>query len=215
MAIAFGGISSVSTASSLTSIAVSGSDTLGIVYVVGETSGDNITAVTWGGSSMTKISAVQTPGDRWISAWWIANPTSSSTIAFTGGAFFRSFHSYYTGAAQTGQVDSSGTNTSSSSNVISASTTVVASDCWAIMFQKDNSGGRVYTSSNAMSTTRADNDAGGIGIADSNGTVSTGSITGTMTQTVSTSNHGAIIFSIAPVGAAPSASDNALAWCNF
>lgn len=201
MAIAFGAISAVSTSQTPTSVAVSGSDTLGVVFVAGDSAADNITAATWNSVSMTKIGAVKTPGDRWISAWWVANPASSTTISFTGGSFWRSFSMYYTGAAQTGQPDSFNTNTASTATVISVSTTVVASNCWLWMAQKDVTGGKTYSPSGSLASMRANADAGGIAIADSNGTVSTGSVTGTLTA-AGNSDHGAIAFSIAPAVAA-------------
>lgn len=199
MAIAFGAISSVSTAQNgFNSVSVSGSNTIGIICVAGDDSGDNITAVTWGGVGMTKVTAVRVPGDRWISVWWVANPSSAGAIAFTGGSFWRSFNMYYTGAKQTGQMDSSNTGTVSANTVISVATTIVATDCWLVMFQKDVSGGKTYSASNAISTMRANADAGGIAIADSNASASTGSQTATLTAS-GNSDHGAIAFSIAPV----------------
>ena len=147
---------------------------------------------------MTKIGAVQTPGDRWISAWWVANPASGTTISFTGGTFWRSFSFYYTGAKQTSQPDSFNTGTSTNSTVISVATTVVASDCWLIMCQKDSVGGETYTPSDSLASMRANADAGGLAIADSNTTVATGSRTGTLTGSNATAEHGGIVFSIAP-----------------
>lgn len=200
-AIAFGAISAVSTSQTPTSVAVSGADTIGLVYVVGDTAADNITAVTWNGVSMTKIAAVQTPTDRWISVWWIANPASATTISFTGGAFWRSYSSYYTGAKQTGQPDSSATNTNTASTGITAATTVVADNSWLVLFQKDKTGGITYTAANDIASMRANTDDGGIAIGDSNTTVATGSRTGGVTSGTS-SDHGAIAFSIAPVAVA-------------
>ena len=200
-AIAFGGISAVSTSQTPTSVAVSGSDTIGLVFVAGETGTDDITAVTWNSVSMTKIAAVQVPTDRWISVWWIANPASATTISFTGGTFWRSFSSYYTGAAQTGQPDSSATNTNTASTGITAATTVVADNSWLVLFQKDKTGGITYTAANDIASMRANTDDGGIAIGDSNTTVATGSRTGGVTSGTS-SDHGAIAFSIAPVAVA-------------
>ncbi len=198
MAIAFGAISSVSTLQTPTSVSVSGSDTVGIVHVSDGTGVSNeITAVTWDGVSMTKIGEVQTPGARWQSVWWIVNPTSSATISFTGGSYWRSFNSYYTGAHQTAPIDSSNTGTSSASTFLSISTTVVVSGCWLIMVQADSTGGKTYSASNDISIMRANADAGGIASADSNGTVATGSRTATLTATGSTT-HAGITFSLAP-----------------
>lgn len=200
MAIAFGDISAVSTSQTPTSVAVSGSDTLGIVYVAGESASDQITAVTWNSVAMTKIAAVQVPTDRWTSVWYVVNPASSTTISFTGGTFWRSYSMYYTGAKQTGQPDSSNTGTSAASTAISVATTVVASDSWLVMMQKDATGGQTYSASNAISTMRQAADDGGIAIADSNGSVSTGSQTGTLTNATALV-HGGIAFSIAPAAA--------------
>lgn len=201
MAIAFGGISSVSTSQTPTSVSVSGSNTIGIVFVVGDTTADNISAVTWNSVSMTKIAAVQVPGDRYLSAWWVANPASATTISFTGGSFWRSFSFYYTGAKQTGQVDSSNTGTSTASAAITIATTVAAANCWYVMCQKDDSGGKTYTGSGVLASTRVDADAGGIAIGDSNGVVGTGSQSGTFTASGAGISHAGIAFSIAPVSA--------------
>lgn len=209
MALAFGGISAVSTSQTPTSVSVSGSDTLGIVCVVGDSAADNISATTWNGVSMTKVAAVQVPSDRWISVWWVANPASASTISFTGGSFWRSFSLYYTGAKQTGQVDSSNTGTSSATTVLTIATTVVEANCWYVMFHKDGAGGQTYTASGVLASIRANADAGGIIIADSNATVGTGSQSGTLTGTGST-GHGGIAFSIAPTTAVNSGFFNLL-----
>lgn len=197
-AIAFGAISSVSTSQTPTSVAVSGTDTIGFVYVVGDDSADNITAVTWDGVSMTKVNVVRTPSDRYGSVWYVVNPASSAAISFTGGSFWRSYSFYYTGASQTGQVDSSNTNTSSANAAISVSTTVVAENSWYVMVQKDSTGGQTYTPSGVLASMRANADAGGIAIADSNAVVATGAQSGTLTAAGST-NHGGIAFSFKPV----------------
>lgn len=147
---------------------------------------------------MTKIAAVQTPGDRYISAWCVTNPASASTIAFTGGGFWRSFNAYYTGA--TCPVDSQNTGQSSSATSISVTTNVVDAGSWVVMFQKDAAGGKTYAGSDVIGVMRANADAGGIAIGDSIGTTGSGSKTGTLTAAGNT-NHGAIIFSLAPAAA--------------
>lgn len=197
--IAFGGISTVSTSQTPTSVSVSGSDTIGVVYVNGDAGGDNITAVDWGGTAMTKVAAVFIPSARWTSTWIVVNPPAgANTITFTGGSFWRSVSFFYTGAKQSGQPDSSNTNTSTSSTSISVSTTVVAPDSWLVMCQSDGAGGNTYSASNDISTMRFNTDAGGLAVADSNGTVATGSRTATLTGSSST-GHAGTAFSIAPV----------------
>ena len=194
MALAFGGISAVSTSQTPTSVTVSGSDTLGIVFVMGDVEADNITAVTWNSVSMTKIAAVQSPGDRWISAWYIVAPASATTISFTGASAWRSFSFYYTGAHQTTQPDAFDTTQASSSATIATDVNVVATNCWTIMCQKDNTGSVTYSTD--VGSMRANADAGGIAISDSAAIVSQGVQTTTHTAGAGTPTHGAIGFSI-------------------
>jgi hypothetical protein len=203
MALAYGSISSVGTTSTPTSVSIptSGGQVVGLVYVVGDSAGDNITAVSWGGFTMTKVNAVQNPSDRWTSVWWIANPPEgATTITFTGGSFWRSYSYYYTGASwvASAQLDSSGTSSSASATSVSPSSTVVASNCWYGVAKKDGAGNRTDTASNAVSTMRTGTDAGGIGIADSNGTVATGSKTGTISISGAVVQICGIGYSIAP-----------------
>lgn len=203
MAIAFGAISAVDNAITQTSVAVSGSDTVGVVFVAGDDGSDSITSVDWGGSAMTKVnsSSVEVPTDRFLSVWVVANPASSATITFNDNAdnYWRACSAYYTGASV--PVDSQNVGTSSASTSISVATTVVASNCWLIMFQKDGTGGQTYSASGSLASMRLNADAGGLAVGDSDGTVGTGSQTGTMT-TGGSINHGAVAFSLAPAGGA-------------
>lgn len=199
MAIAYGGISAVSTSQTPTSVATSGSDKLGIVFVVGTTTTDLITAATWNGVGMTKIAAIQNPSDRWISAWWVANPASSTTISFTGGSFWRSYSMYYTGVHQTAPIDAFATNSTASANTLSISPTVIASNCWMVMGMKG--GGGTTSAAGVLSSMKVSADAGSLAIGDSNGTIGTGAQTATMNQST-TVQLGGIAFSLAPAGGA-------------
>lgn len=195
-AIAFGAISALTSASTGTSVAVSGSNTIGFIASENDTGSDSLTSITWGGVEMTKIgSSVGVPGDRFTSLWYIFNPSSSAAVVCTGGTafFWRSF--YYTGAAQSGQPDSSSTNTSSSSTSISATTTVVSEGCWVIMCQTDGTGGRTYTTDYGSIRSSQPDDRT---VSDTNGTVPTGGITITLTHSGVANNHAAQIVSIAP-----------------
>lgn len=200
MAIAFGDKSAVSTSQDPTSVAVSGSDTIGIVTVVGTTVTDDISAVTWGGVGMTKIAAIQNPADRWISTWWVANPSSGAAIHFTGGTFWRSYSFYFTGAHQTAPIDSFNTGSTVSANTLSIATTVVASNCWVIMTEKG--GGGTSTAAGVLTSMIVSADAGALAIGHSNGTVGTGSQTATIDQSTTVQLAG-IAFSLAPSGGAP------------
>lgn len=198
MAIAFGGISTLGTTQNVTSIVVTGTNTIGIVQVKGDVNSDDITAVTWGGVSMTKIAAVTIPvNDRVLSTWWVANPSSGGTISFTGGSFWQSYNFYYTGAAQTGQPDSFNSGTSTAATTLAVATTVVASNCWAI-FTGGNSSGNRTTTTSAGTVRQGSDDFFTI---DSNATVATGSYSVTATENIVATGLGGIAFSIAPAAA--------------
>ena len=207
MAIAFGGTVAGVTAATISSVSISGSNTLGLLATVGDNASDSITSVTWDGSAMTKIASVQNASERFIQLWRIVAPSAGVTdIVMTGGTFKRGMSGFYTGVDQTTPIDSFNTGNQASAAAISIATTVVASNCWGVMVQKDDNGGLTYTSSNILSSTRQDTDAGGLAWADSNGTISTGSQTGTLTGT-GTPNHGGIMLSITPAVAATSIKD--------
>ena len=196
MAIAFGAISGRTSAQTGTSVAVSGSNTIGIILTQGNVSATNsITAITWGGVSMTLIDGAQVPSDRYMSAWYVLNPSSSGAISMTGGAFWDWYSWYYTGALQSGQVDSTNHGTSSASTTITVATTVVASNCWTVMCQADGVGNVTYSTN--VGVMRLSSSPTSQAISDSNGTVGTGSQSTTLTRT-GTSGHAGVNFSIAP-----------------
>lgn len=208
MAISTPTYSAVLNAISRTSVAVSGSG-VGLVFVAGDDASDSITTVTWGGATMYKVNttSVEVPGDRYISVWAIQDPASSATIEFNDNVenYWRNFNAFYPGATLTGgtTVDSQFRGTSAGAAVLSVATTVVASDCWIITFDKEGTGlAQTYTPSGVLSSMRAQSDAGGLAIADSNGTVGTGSQTATLTINSGTPSRGAITFSLAPAGGA-------------
>lgn len=191
----FGDVNARQTSAIGTGPTVGNSNTIGIVFHFGDNT-DTLSAITWGAASMTKITSVQTPGDRYVSVWYVIAPTSAATITCVGATVNSWFAFYYTGAKQTGQPDSFNSNTSSSSTTIAVSTTVVAPNSWTVMMQKDITGGLTYTTS--VGVMRVNASGGGEAISDSNGVVGTGAQSTTLTS--SSSTHGAIAISIAPVG---------------
>jgi hypothetical protein len=198
MAIAFGALSSLGSTSTVTSVAVGGANTIGIVFVSGDVAADNISAVTWNGVSMTKIGAVKMPSDRWLSAWFVLNPASSTNIVFTGGSFWSSYSFYYTGAKQSAQPDSFNTGTVTSTSSLSVATTVVAANCWAVWCGANAAGPRTYTSITPGTFRSGATGSAGMGIVgDSNGVVTSGSYSVTTVEP-SADSQGAIAFSIAP-----------------
>lgn len=170
-----------------------GSDLILFVSCMSNTS-DDITSVTYNSVSMSLVGKVQYPGSgRWTYLYVLVNPaTGINTITMTasGVSFLQGTATSYTGAAQTGQPDSSNTASGTSTN-ITASTTVVSSNCWLVMASGDNQAGE-----SAGSGTTLRNSTNGNAISDSNGTVSTGSQS--LALTIASGNWGAIIASFSP-----------------
>ena len=212
MSIAYGTLTTLDTTGTRTGPTITGSDVIGIVHVMGDTA-DNVPTVTWvkGGvaTSMTLITKVRCPGDRYIYSLWIANPDSAGQIVVTGPAIKYNRAEYFTGVEQTTPIDVSGTSTSSSSTTVATTVSVTASNCWLVFFQKDSSGGVTYTTS--VGTLRFGGTADGTGlvVGDSNGIVSTGSNTVTLTSSGST-NHGMVMFALKESGSTPITNSNFL-----
>lgn len=178
----------------------SGSDRL-LVVMGQDTSGgtSTVTGVTYNGVAMTKIAGAQVPSDRQITMWYLVAPaTGTNDVVVTSSTSQNlRFHSIsYTGVDQTTPTDGSNTNTSSGTSISTTITTTV-DNCWMVMFAKDNSGGKTYTTSTG-DTIRENTDAAGHVSADTGGAITpAGSNTMTLDAGVSV-NKGAIGMAISP-----------------
>jgi len=160
-----GGVSS----SSWSHTVGAGSNRLLVVGEFDDTGGSNLlTAVNWNTSeSFTKIGQIQTPGDRWVSLWYLLNPTATTaniTLTTTAGAF-EGFSTSYSGV---GALDVSGTGTAAGSPGPVTTTITVATNAWIVSILKEDFGGGI-TWTNA--TSRKDLGTG-LHMADSNGPLS-------------------------------------------
>lgn len=183
-----------------TSHTVTGSNTIffGGIWN-GNTSG--LTTVTYNGSSMTLVNSINGNPGGTTYMYYIVNPTTgtntfSVTRSSTVGRLFI-FGASYTGAAQTGQVDSSNTATNTGSSGHTVSTTVVAPNCWLV-------GVMIMDGANSLAagsgTTMREKDTrfGQAGWFDSNGTVGTGS-QGLSTTAIGANAYGDVVASFLPV----------------
>ena len=74
-----GGNNGGSTASLTYSYTVgSGSNRLLVVNLIGDTSADDISSVTYGGTAMTLVGKVQAPSNNWQYLYYLLNPSSGS-----------------------------------------------------------------------------------------------------------------------------------------
>lgn len=146
-------------------IASSSKNTIGFLTVEGDTTGDNITAVTWAGITMTKLAATQLPnGDRWTSDWYIYNPVSQGTVLFTGGTTHVFTTLYCDGARQFKQPDSFGTNTAPTGSARTQATTTPTAVDWPITITWDGHGNVDYTPTIGTSTVNISPSGFGIAI---------------------------------------------------
>lgn len=161
---------------------VGGSNRILFVGEFDDTGGSNLlTAVKWNTSeSFTKITEIQAPGDRWVSIWYLINPTATTaniSLTTTAGAFKGSASSY-TGAQQSGVPDAfdSTSQTPSSLGGSDSINLTVGTNAWIVTFFKENAGiGVTWTNA-----TERQSSAFGDHIADSNA-----ALTGSQTTTAS------------------------------
>lgn len=151
-----------------------GSNRIMFVGEFDDTGGSNLlTAVKWNtNESFAKITEIQAPADRWISLWYLINPTSGAqnlTLTTTAGAFKGSATSY-SGAQQSGVPDAFGSTSQNPSSLGGSDsiTLTVGTNAWIVTYFKEN-GGITVTWTNA---TERQATAFGDHMADSNAALS-------------------------------------------
>jgi len=127
-----GGNNGGSTASLTYSFTVgSGSNRLLVVNLIGDTSADDISSVTYGGTPMTRIGKVQAPSNNWQYQYYLLNPASgSNNVVITAGSshFLISQAASWFNVKQSAQPDAFTTNTApvASTSTSTSLTTVAA-----------------------------------------------------------------------------------------
>lgn len=164
------------------------------IFALGDVS-DNLLSITYNLVACSPGTKIQNPTDRWIYAYILAGPaTGANNIVAAGLTFCELGAISYTGASQTGQPDSVNTvdQHSAPSTTHTLTTTVVNTGSWIW--------GACYGPLSFVSGTGTvrGTTTNGAGMADSNGTVGTGS----QTITITTSNDAGVqvVMSILPTG---------------
>lgn len=141
----------------------------------------SVSGVTYNGVAMTGLT--RSGGGQPVQLWYLINPaTGSNTVSISIGSpnsFIYAAAASYTGAKQSGQPDSQNTNNVSGSP-INTSTTVVAANSWAILVARNDTSGD--TTASTGSTERAAGAIGTVQLYDSNGGLSAGSQTMSLTS---------------------------------
>ena len=112
------------------------SNRLLLVSIVGDTSVDDISSVTYAGSAMTLVKKIQTPSDRWHYLYSLLAPASgTNNVVITAGSahYLISAASSWFNVAQTGQPEAISTNTATSPQNVSLTTTLPVTSSNAIV----------------------------------------------------------------------------------
>lgn len=191
----YAGVSATST----TTQNVAGADTIGFCFVADDALGT--TTVNWGANSMTAIANITDTGGFFkFTAFYLINPpTGSQSVVATRSINTNDFYSassWYTGAKQTGQPDSSATSALTAGTSFTQSTTVVAANSWMVCVAGANSGGLAASTGSTLRGAILNTFFAQF---DSDGTVGTGSQS--MIQTMTSGLRTGIIVSFSPATA--------------
>ena len=183
-----------------------GSDRILVVTAgTNSTTSPTVDAVTYNGVSATEVNE-QSNGALRLALWYLIAPATGANnvvVTWSGvatglGQQLNAISVSYTGAKQTGQPDSNGSQTFSSATSVAVSTTVVASDCWLSGSLQGSAGEMI--NGTGPETQRGVDQFNQIAI-DTNGTVGTGAQTLDWTWSSADTGLG-LVMSIAPVAAA-------------
>jgi len=188
------------------SLTYSFTNTAGDLLVVGvfNVTSDGTPTATWNGTSMTEAGHYQIgTSSRQVTLFYLKNAatgTHNVVVSQTGTTFIYSTAASYSGTNTTTQPDSSATaKNAGSSNSLTATTTVVGSNCWLVCASSGDNGdnGAGGTGTTQRSTAGVDHY---VTIMDSNGTVGTGSQS-LVTNYSPSQSIGTVIISVAPASA--------------
>lgn len=138
------------------SLTVTGSNTFLIAQVANQT--NNTTGVTCNGVSMIQIqSGVSGGSNRFMSLWYLINPSSGNIVATRSSGTNRIsvLGILYSGVNQSSQPDASSSN-SGTSGTITGTVTTVANNCWAIFSVSSINNATASTNSTFIDSSAAD-----------------------------------------------------------
>lgn len=148
-----GTITSGNTEGSSGSITVSGSDTIGFVFIAqqNDASANRVTGITWNGVAMTLAgTALANATSDAVYLWYIIGPTTGVVTATRTGTGNTGWFNceYYTGAKQSAQPDAYVTK-KEVTNTLVTSLTTVADNCWTILGVFNPEGAAITASTNS------------------------------------------------------------------
>jgi hypothetical protein len=172
-----------------------------MVFVCGDVNAsDNITGVTYNGTSMTLVDKEIVSGAQSRSTYlfFLLAPTTGANnvvVSASNFTYIASGACSYTGVRQTSQPDVSTKNTASSVTSMTTTLTTAASNCWTVMSGYHSN---AVGSAGAGTTLRATEIDGGLLMLDSNGDVT--GLTSLIQQSSSSSTKmNSVMCAISPV----------------
>lgn len=151
------------------SVSGPGSLTDGVVLALleGDTTSDLITAVTYGGVSMSLLVKDKGSSDRWGYIFGLLAPSTGTqdlVCTRSGTTYIGRQVAFYEGVKQSGLPDAFNANSRAGTGTLDTSVTTVADNCWLVGYGKSASG----NPSAGTATTQRES-ASGFGVYDSNG----------------------------------------------
>lgn len=127
-----------------------------------------VTGVTYNGVALTKIDSIRIPpSERWVSLWYLINPDSGThdiVITANASTFMRGSGASYTGVRQSGQPESSATNSEENQMYFNSARRPQNDGRWVVMFVGNSLGVQVAGTGTTLRGTASDSN-----IMDSNG----------------------------------------------
>lgn len=177
------------------SFTVTGTTPALFLGTLGDSGADNQTGTTYNSVSMGKTDAYTTVGRAGV-GWYLSGTGDGSAhnIVTSGGAYCEQYAQSFSGCSNTGTTpDSHNVGSAVAGTSVTATTTVVASNCWLAAYAKSPGTATTYTAGSGTSQRYA---ATNEGTCDSNGTVGTGSQS--LIENGGVDSYGMVIVSIAP-----------------
>ena len=177
-----------------------GSNRLLVVNLIGDTSADDISSVTYAGTPLTLVKKLQSPSNNWQYVYYLLNPTSgTNNVVITAGSthYLISQAASWSNVKQSAQPDAVTTNTAPATNTsITTSLTTVAPG--SLVVQGVWSYGHLTAGSGAaLIITDAALDGAGIFVSGQSPVTPAGNVSMT-TISDGTTSSGAIMVSFAP-----------------
>lgn len=183
------------------SFTTSGTNRFLWVYGAGPGGSTNWSSGTYNSIAITFLDGPQVPGDRTGDCWYQVGPTTGTNTVFVQSSSNQGAcnAAYYTGVAQTSSINTSTTNTSTSVSSLTTSVTTTVANCWLLQTGWANPGGSSVAA--GTGATLREVDVGAI-LFDSNGGVSSGSNSMTLSSTSGNINWAITMAAMAPVATA-------------